>query len=102
MPCYEQIWIFNYLIWCMWSLASRPFEMVTLRLEDFEDNNQKSVLYYANKKNQSKRIIIADNLYEQAIDSKNFKVENRRYNERSFTTSTRKTLTGHFVFDLTR
>ena len=35
----------------MWSLASRPNEMVTLIFEDFEDNNnQKSVLYYANKK----------------------------------------------------
>ena len=33
----------------MWSLASRPNEMVTLRFKDFEDNNKKSVLYYANK-----------------------------------------------------
>ena len=34
------------LIHIMWSLASRPNEMVTLRFEDFEDNdNQKSVLY---------------------------------------------------------
>ena len=31
------------LIHIMWSLASRPNEMVTLRFEDFEDNNQKSV-----------------------------------------------------------
>ena len=37
------------LIHIMWSLASRPNEMVILRFEDFEDNNQKSVLYYANK-----------------------------------------------------
>ena len=52
----------------MWSLASMPNEMVTLRFEDFEDNNKKSVLYYANKKNQRKRITIADDLYEQVID----------------------------------
>ena len=52
----------------MWSLASRPNEMVTLRFEDFEDNNQKSGFYYANKKNQRKRITIADDLYEQLID----------------------------------
>ena len=91
------------LIHIMWSLASRPNEMVTLRFEDFEDNNnQKSVLYYANKKNQRKRITIADDLYEQVIDFKNFKIENGRYHERSLTTSTGKTLTGHFVFDLTR
>ena len=44
----------------MWSLASRRNEMVTLRFENFEDNNQKSVLYYANKKNQRKRITITD------------------------------------------
>ena len=90
----------------MWSLASRPNEMVTLRFEDFEDNNnnnnQKSVLYYANKKNQRKRITIADDLYDQVIDFKNFKIENGKYHERSLTTSTGKTLTGHFVFDLTR
>ena len=65
------------LIHIMWSLASRPNEMVTLRFEDFEDNNnQKSVLYYANKKNQRKRITIADDLYDQVIDFKNFKIEN--------------------------
>ena len=74
----------------MWSLASRPNEMVTLRFEDFEDNNQKSVLYYANKKNQRKRITIGDDLYEQVIDFKNFKIENGRYHERSLTTSTGK------------
>ena len=52
----------------MWSLASRPNEMVALRFEvfeDFEDNNKKSVLYYANKKNQRKWITIPDDLYEQ-------------------------------------
>ena len=76
--------------------------MVTLRFEDFENNNQKSVLYYGNKKNQRKRITIADDLYEQVIDFKKFKIENGRYNERSLTTSTGKTLTGHFLFDLTR
>ena len=54
------------------------------------------------KKNQRKRIIIADDLYDQVIDFKNFKIENGKYNERSLTTSTGKTLTGHFVFDLTR
>ena len=90
----------------MWSLASRPNEMVTLRFEDFEDNNnnnnQKSVLYYANKKNQRKRITIADDLYDQVIDFKNFKIENGKYHERSLTTSTGKTLTGHFVFDSIR
>ena len=91
------------LIHIMWSLASRPNEMVTLRFEDFEDNNnQKSVLYYANKKNQRKRITIADDLYDQVIDFKNFKIENGKYHERSLTTSTGKTLTGNFVFDLTR
>ena len=36
----------------MWCFASRPSEMLTLRFEDFEDkDDQKSVYYYANKKN---------------------------------------------------
>ena len=55
------------LIHIMLSLASRPNEMVTLRFEDFEDNNQKSVLYYAKKKNQRKKITITDDIYEQVI-----------------------------------
>ena len=77
--------------------------MVTFRFEDFEDNNnQKSVLYYANKKNKKKRITIADDLYDQIIDFKNFKIEKGKYRERSLSTSTGKKLTGHFVFDLTR
>ena len=72
------------LIHIMWSLASRPNEMVTLRFEDFEDNdNQKSVLYYANKMNQRKRITIADDLYDQVVYFKNFKIENGKYHERS-------------------
>ena len=38
------------LIHIMWSPASRPNEMLTLRFEDFKDKDgQKSVLYYANK-----------------------------------------------------
>ena len=90
------------LIRIMWSLASRSNEMVALRFENFEDNNQKSVLYYANKKNQRKRVTIADDIYKQVIDLKNFKIENGSYHERSLTTSTGKTLTGHFVYDLTR
>ena len=57
------------LIHIMWSLSSKTNEMVKLRFKDFEDNNsQKSVLYYANKKNQRKRITIADDLNEQVID----------------------------------
>ena len=90
------------LIHIIWSLASRSNEMVTLRFEDFEDNNQKSVLYYTNKKNKKKRITIADDLFEQIIYFKIFKIENGRYHERSLTTSTGNTLTGHFEFDLTR
>ena len=75
----------------MWSLASRPNEMVTLRFEDFLDNNnQKSLLYYANKKNQRKRVTITDDLYDQVIDFKNFKIENGKYHERSLNTSTGK------------
>ena len=42
------------LIHIMWSLESRPNKMITLRFEDFEDNNQKLVLNYANKKSQEK------------------------------------------------
>ena len=90
------------LIHIMYSLASKQNEMVSLGFEDFDDNNQKFVLYYANKKNLRKKIKIADDLYEQVIDFKNFKIENGRYHERSLTTPTGKALTGHFVFDLTR
>ena len=43
--------------------------MVTLRFEDFVYIN-KNLLYFANKKNQSKIMTIADDLYDQVIDFK--------------------------------
>ena len=91
------------LIHIMWSLASRPSEMLTLRFEDFEDiNNQKVVYYYANKKNQRKRFTISDELYNQVMEFKEFKLNHDKYKERSFTTPTGRVIEGHFVFDLTR
>ena len=91
------------LIHIMWSLASRPNEMLTLRFEDFEDKDgQKSVLYYANKKNQRKKFTISEELYTQVMNFKEMKVNNGTYQIRSFTTPTGKTITGHFVFYLTR
>ena len=51
------------LINIMWSFASRPSKILTLRFEDFEDkDNQKSVFYYSNKKNQRKKFTISDEL----------------------------------------
>ena len=48
----------------MWSLASRPNEMLTLRFEDFEDKDgQKSVLYDAKKKNQRKKFTISEEVH---------------------------------------
>ena len=52
------------LIHLMWPLTSWPNEMFTLRFEDFEDKDgQKSVLYYANKKNQRKEFTISEEIY---------------------------------------
>ena len=87
----------------MWSFASRPNEVLTLRFEDFEDkDNQKSVFYYANKKNQRKKFIISDELYDQVMKFKDHKINNGTYIEKIFTTPTGKSIKGHFVFDLTR
>ena len=62
----------------------------------------KSVLYFANKKNQRKKFTISEELYTQVMNFKEIKVNNGTYQIRSFTTPTGKTITGHFVFDLTR
>ena len=79
------------LIHIMWSLASRPNEILTLRFEDFEvKDGQKSVLYYANKKNQRKKFTIFEELYSQVMNFKEMKVNNRTYQIRSFTTPTGK------------
>ena len=87
----------------MWSFASRPSEILTLRFEDFEDkDNQKSVFYYANKKNQRKKFTISDELYDQVMEFKEHKISNGTYNEKVFITPTGKSIKGHFVFDLTR
>ena len=91
------------LINIMWSFASRPSEILTLRFEDFEDKgNQKSVFYYANKKNQRKKFTISDELYNQVMEFKEHKISNNTYKEKTFITPTGKSIKGHFVFDLTR
>ena len=91
------------LINIMWSFASRPSEILTLRFEDFEDkDNQKSVFYYANKKNQRKKFTISDELYNQVMEFKEHNISNNTYKEKTFITPTGKSIKGHFVFDLTR
>ena len=91
------------LINIMWSFASRPSEILTLRFEDFEDkDNQKSVFYYANKKNQRKKFTISDELYDQVMEFKEHKISNGTYIEKVFITPTGKSIKDHFVFDLTR
>ena len=83
------------LIHIMWSLASRSTEMLTLRFEDFEDKNaQKTVLYYASIKNQKKRFTISEELYNQVMMFKKTKVNNGKYEVRSYTTPTGKLITG--------
>ena len=87
----------------MWSFASRPYEILTLRFEDFEDkDNQKSVLYYANKKNQRKKFTISDEFYNQVMEFKEYKISNYTYKEKTFITPTGKFIKGYFVFDLIR
>ena len=87
----------------MWYFASRPSEMLTLRLGDFKDkDDQKSVYYYANKKNQRKKFTISNDLNEQAMEFKEIKISQDTYNEKTFITPSGKSIKGYFVFDLTR
>ena len=87
----------------MWSFASRPYEILTLRFEDFEDkDNQKSVFYYTNKKNQRKKFTISDELYNQVMEFKEHKISNNTYKEKIFITPTGKSIKVHFAFDLKR
>ena len=91
------------LINIMWCFASRPSEMLTLRFEDFEDKgDQKSVYYYANKKNQRNKFTISNDLYDRVMEFKEMKINQGIYKERTFITPTAKSIKGHFVFDLTR
>ena len=55
----------------MRSLDSRPNEMLTIRFEEFEfTNNQTTINYYSNKKNQRKKFTIPDDLYNKVIEFK--------------------------------
>ena len=59
------------LINIMWCFVSRSSEMLTLKFEDFEDKeDQKSVYYYENKKNQRRKFTISNDLYEQVMEFK--------------------------------
>ena len=91
------------LINIMWCFASRPSEMLTLRFEDFEDkDDQKSVYYYANKKNQRIRFTISNDLYDRVMEYKELKISQGTYKEKTFITPAGKSIKGNFVFDLTR
>ena len=63
---------------------------------------KKTVLYYASKKNQKKGFTISEELYNQVMMFKNMKVNNEKYEVRSYTTPTGKLITDHIVFDQTR
>ena len=91
------------LINIIWCFASRPSKMLILIFENFEDkDDQKSVYYYANKKNQRRKITISNDLYEQVMEFKEMKISQGTYNEKAFITSTGKSIKGHFIFDLTK
>ena len=67
--------------------------MLTLRFEDFEDKiGHKSVYYYANKKNQRKKFIISNDLYEQVMEFKEIKISQDTYYEKIFITPTSKSI----------
>ena len=88
------------LINIMLCFASRPSEMLTLRFED--KDGQKSVYYYANKKNQRNKFTISNDLYDRVMEYKELKISQGTYKEKTFITPTGKSIKGHFVFDLTR
>ena len=68
------------LINIMWCFASRPNEMLILRFEDFEDkDDQKSLYYYTNKKNQRKKFTTSNDLYEQVIEFKELNISQGTY-----------------------
>ena len=87
---------YSYIL-CL-SITSRPNEMLTLILEDFGDKDgEKSVLYYANKKNQRKKFTISEELYTHIMNYKEMKLSNGTYQIWSFTIPTSKKVTGLFL-----
>ena len=70
--------------------------MLTLRYEDFEDIDNQKVVYCFAKKELKKVISISDELNNQVIELKKFKLNLDKYKERSFTTPTGRVIEGHF------
>ena len=89
------------LIYIVRLFAPRPSEILTLRFEDKDKDNQKSD-YYANKKNQRKKFTISDELYNQVMEFKEHKIKKQHIQRKDFITPTGKSIKDHFVFDLTR
>ena len=77
--------------------------MLTLRFEDFEDRDDKKFIYYfVNKKNQSKKFTISNDLYEQVIKFRELKISQDTNYVKAFIIPTGKSIKAHFIFDLTR
>ena len=64
--------------------------MLTLRYEYFEDKDDQKSDYYANKKNQRMKFTISTDLYEQAIEFKEMKINQDTCNVKIFIISTGK------------
>ena len=89
------------LINTTWCFASRPSEMLTLRFEGFEDkDNQKSVYYYANKKNQGNKITISNYLYDRVMEFKEMKISQGTYTKKMIITPTGKSIKGYLFLTL--
>ena len=62
-----------FLINIMRSFVSRSSEIQTLRFKDINDGGgQKSIYYFANKRNQRKYFTISNGLYDKVIHFKEF------------------------------
>ena len=76
--------------------------MLTIRFEDFEfTNNQATINHYSNKKNQRKKFIIPDDLYNKVIEFKSTIKRQGKYIEKTVTLLTGEEIVGHFIFNLT-
>ena len=77
--------------------------MLTIRFKDFEfTNNQATINYYSNKKNQRKKFTILDDLYNKVIEFKSTKERQGKHIEKTVTTPTGKEIVRHFIFNLTK
>ena len=86
----------------MWSLASRPNEMLMIRFKVLESTNNQTTINTIQIKKSKKSLLFQMIFTIKLLNSKILKRNKESIYQKTVTTPTGKKIVGHFIFNLTK